>query len=120
MAYIFARLVAAIPFALAFGACAGERASDELKGVLTHRACPSNAFYSDLYATLLLDEALVVEGVGQVDSVELILPEHYFVSYGKDLGERVVVTCQDLGTSSLCGPRVPRASCGVTRLRIAP
>ena len=120
MTHIRAALLTALLLAATFEASATDPSQVTLSGVMSHRACPTNAFYPYLYATLLLDASIVVEGVGRVDSVELILGERDFVSYGAKLSKRVLVTCAGITESGLCGPDTVRASCGVTRLRVAP
>ena len=91
-----------------------------LAGVFTVRACPTAEYYSDSYATLLLDSPISVLGLGQVDSVELVLDEPYFVHYQTYLNKHGLVTCTSVSASMLCGPTSSRAYCGVTHIKVAP
>ena len=91
-----------------------------LAGVFTVRACPTAEYYADSYATILLDSPISVAGLGQVDSVELILDEPYFVRYQTFLNKHGLVTCTGVSASILCGPTSSRAYCGVTHIKVAP
>ena len=93
---------------------------ESLAGVFTHRACPSTEYHSDAVPTLLLDSPVFVDGLGLVDSVDLILDEPEFVQYPAFIDKHGTVTCSALATSALCGPAVDRASCGVSSVKVAP
>jgi len=91
-----------------------------LTGTFTQRACPTPEFYEGSYATLLLDSPIAIDGLGQVQSVELVLDEPYFVRYKDFMERRGSVTCSTLTRSILCGPASERATCSVIRADVAP
>ena len=101
---------------------AGDRTdeSEVLTGTFTERRCPTSEYYQGAYPTLLLDAPIVIDGLGQVDAVEIVLPERYFVGYQDFFGKHGSVTCSSLVQSAVCGPDSPRAICGVTYATIAP
>ena len=113
-----------LPILLLVASCAssqmGRDHSQVLAGVFGVRDCSSSDYYSGSYPTLLLDAPMVVPGVGQVGSVELILNEPEFVRYQLLVDKRGSVNCSTLQASNLCGPAVTRASCGVSRVSVAP
>ena len=111
-----------VPFLVASCATAPSSVSKPvvLVGVLTLRACPTTDYYTDSYATMFLDSPTSVPGVGQVESVELVLDESHFVRYHTFVGKRGSVTCTSLSASNLCGPTITRVSCGVSHVQVAP
>jgi hypothetical protein len=58
-----------------------------------------------------------VEPLGQVDRVELVMDEHYFVQYGNMAGKTASVTCK-LHVSGLCG--FEQVMCGADIIRVEP
>jgi hypothetical protein len=90
----------------------------ELRGEMSSQACESPEYFDSKYPVLRLADSIQVPGIGNASLVEIILNEQEFIRFAEYDGRRVIVVCESISVSHLCGPDAPpRPACGALNVR---
>jgi hypothetical protein len=117
--FAFSQMLAVLLVASGAAGASSPPADATLSGKVATESCASTQYFTSNYPVLHLSRPVDVEGIGSVRIVELIFREPELIRFNEFNGRQVMVQCSPISVAYLCGPRSPRAACGVVSVKVS-